>query len=140
MKSTRKQTEPVAFATNVQVPCRLPANMWNYEPRGPRFRFELYDSEEPNPKSGIFEIYEGFDAVLDRFASYGLPQWYNKFCWVLDSNDTVVLGYGCGSVNRHRFGPYGWWIGVEVAFRLLEQRYDPMEVAVWETQAREAVW
>jgi hypothetical protein len=38
------------------------------------------------------------------------------------------------------FGPWGWWAGVEAAFDILTRFHDPMEVAVWETIAKEGGW
>jgi len=141
MKSIRKpKTEPVEFPATVKVPFRYPANMWDYEPCGPVFRFELYHAETIGASPQIFEMWDGFDNVMDRFASFGLPQWWGSFCWVLDSNDVVILGYASGHDHREGCGPYGWWIGVGASFKALEARYDQMEVAVWETMARETVW
>lgn len=69
-----------------------------------------------------------------------LPVWPYWHWNIVDDLRTVVLGYSTTDESFSEYGPWGWWVGVEAAFEVLARHHDPMEVAVWETIAKERAW
>jgi hypothetical protein len=121
--------------------CLLPGttrwlrNAWTYEPRGPSFFVELIRLHD---SKGQFEEWNLLEGAVARFADLCVPQWSDHQASIVDSYRTQVLGYGFGDIHRDVHGPYGWWFGCQRSYELLAQYHDPMEVAIWETKAREA--
>lgn len=138
MKSTPRR-EPVGFDYIPKTPFLFPEARWDYTPVG-MCRYELHGDYTESVWHGVFEIWSDLDEAVTRFAEHGLPQRPGTYCWVLDSNDVVVLGYDTSERGLRHDSAYGWWIGVGAAFLELERLHDPMEVAIWETMAKEYVW
>jgi hypothetical protein len=86
---------------------------------------------------GTFEEWDLLEGAVARFADLCLPQWSEYTASIVDSYRTFVLHYGYTDLHREFAGPYGFWAGCQRPFELLAQYHDPMEVAVWETMARE---
>ena len=121
------------------VPYEYPAYIWDYEPSGPPYRFELHGNKVDSPLR-TFESWSTLEAAVNRFVNRALPQFYPAHAFVLDSAGMAVLGYNTTPDATTVRGPYGWWFGVRAAFEVLERFHDPMECAVWEIQAKETVW
>ena len=121
------------------TPYEYPENMWEYRPSGPPYRFELHGNKVDSPLK-MFKSWSTFESAVARFVDKALPQFYPAHAFVLDSAGVAVLGYNTTQEAVDRRGPYGWWFGVRAAFEILERAHDPMEVAVWEIQAKETVW
>ena len=141
MKWTSKGPKPRGFIrehSSMEVLRRLPVDMWNYTPRGGRAMVETATDIEWTQTAPIQRGWEfrRWDDAVAFFADMALPQWPGHHWHVVDSRRTVILGYSHTDYDRAQRGPYGYWYGVSAAFRLLENIYDPMEVAIWETAAR----
>lgn len=114
-----------------------PFNLWNYEPRGPEYMVHVHALFYYPRGVYLTEVYDSLDHALDRFADVCLPMIFDHAAYVLDSRGVTVLRYAYGETARAAFGPMGDWLGVQRPFEMLAERWDPMEVAVWETMARE---
>lgn len=139
MRSTRKG-EPIGFDHVPVTPFWFPEDDWHYRPQAGSFRYEMHGDYTESVWHGVFEVWGSLDEAIARFASHGLPQREGSYCWVLDSANVVILGYVTSVEAALQQGTHGWWIGVEAAFQELERLHDPMEVAIWETMAKEYVW
>lgn len=111
---------------------RLPEFLWDYTPVGPTFTIE-------SVVNGIGEAaeFDSLDETIEAFAEQALPIWPYCIWNVVDTERVVILGYSGQVEATESFGPWGWWTGVAAAFEILARFWDPMEVAVWETMARE---
>ena len=138
MKSMGTRGDLIATHDIPLVPYRYPVNLWDYTPAGPPYRFDLHGTNI-DTSLRVFESWSTLESVVERFAAKAIPLWYPAYGFVLDSNDMVLVCYDT-TPEAMRCGPYGCWMGVQAGFEVLERYHDPMEVAVWETQAREAEW
>ena len=133
-----RRSEPaglVELRPHPRLPHIWPYNRWDHEPVGHCTVDLVTRLSFAGPT--LFETYDTVEHAVDRFVDRLLPQVWNGHVLVTDEDDVIVLGYIFHEEARQECGPYGWWFGVRRGFELLEQRWDPMEVAIWETIARE---
>ena len=118
------------------TPMRFPANVWDYRvPDGP-IRFEIWGSDF----GAHVEEYDTLEHAMARFADFALPVWRDNIARLVDRRCMMILGYNADEHARKAWGPYGCWFGVEATFTMLAKLHDPIEVAVWETMAKELPW
>lgn len=137
MKWTRRGSHTQGAEIPVVGARRFPRNIWDYSVAGPHFSIE-YANEDAT--DGGAEAWKGVDAVVARFVELAVPVWPHWHWHVVDQDRTVVLGYSATEQAFEEFGPWGWWCGVQEAFDVLSRHHDQMEVAVWETIAKERAW
>ena len=120
-------------------PVIWPHNLpWDHPPVGNEFFISLC-TERFLSGPHLDERYRGLDNAVARFAQMMLPQVWNGMASVQDERGVIVLMYQFTPLARDLIGPYGRWVGVKAGFDALAEHWDPLEVAIWETMAREGL-
>jgi hypothetical protein len=110
---------------------------WTYVSRGP-YRLQIRDDNDP---AGVLcDVRDApyLEYAVAMFHDLALPMRWHHICVLLDESFRVVLGYSSQPWAREMSAGMVWW-GTAESFQILERwgEQDAMEMAVWESLARE---